>query len=151
MPELLTSHGGIMAASLWHQWRDTICGGVIGAYGYILVISHEFRRCLLCVGDNIRSANLFPLEMSDFDIILGMDWLTEHRAAIDCHTKRTSIKESSSNEPRLESHPVVQNFPDVFPDELSRYPPEREVEFTIKLIPGAQPISKASYRMASIE
>ncbi|GKB44723.1 putative reverse transcriptase domain-containing protein [Tanacetum coccineum] len=94
--------------------------------GTIIVISHEFRRCLLCVGDNIRSANLFPLEMSDFDIIHGMDWLTEHRAAIDCHTKRTSIKESSSNEPRLESHPVVQNFPDVFPDELSRYPPERE-------------------------
>ncbi|GJX85826.1 zinc finger, CCHC-type, retrotransposon gag domain protein [Tanacetum coccineum] len=28
MPEL-TSHGGTMAASLWHQWRDTICGGSI--------------------------------------------------------------------------------------------------------------------------
>ncbi|GJW17861.1 retrotransposon protein, putative, ty3-gypsy subclass [Tanacetum coccineum] len=55
--------------------------------GNIVVISHEFRRCLLRVGDNIHSANLFPLEMSDFNIILGMDWLTEHRAAIDYHTK----------------------------------------------------------------
>ncbi|GJT96741.1 reverse transcriptase [Tanacetum coccineum] len=94
--------------------------------GNIVVISHEFRRCPLRVGDNIRSANLFPLEMSDFEIILGTDWLIEHRAAIDCHTKRV-ILDTSSNEPRLESHPVIQNFPDVFPDELSRLPPEREL------------------------
>nr|GEU69524.1 putative reverse transcriptase domain-containing protein [Tanacetum cinerariifolium] len=35
----------------------------------------------------IRSANLLPLEMSEFDIILG-NWLTEHRATINCHTNR---------------------------------------------------------------
>ncbi|GJS36144.1 putative reverse transcriptase domain-containing protein [Tanacetum coccineum] len=56
--------------------------------GNIVVISHELRNCLLSVGDNIRSVNLLPLEMSDFNIILGMEWLTEHRATIDCHTKR---------------------------------------------------------------
>ncbi|GJV16804.1 putative reverse transcriptase domain-containing protein [Tanacetum coccineum] len=56
--------------------------------GNIAIISHEFRNCSLCVGDNIRSTNFLPLEMSDFDIILGMDWLTEHRVTIDCHTKR---------------------------------------------------------------
>ncbi|GJR52886.1 retrovirus-related pol polyprotein from transposon TNT 1-94 [Tanacetum coccineum] len=55
--------------------------------GNIVVISHEFRRCPLRVDDKIRSANLLPLEMSDFDIILSMDWLTEHRATIDCHKK----------------------------------------------------------------
>ncbi|GKD83995.1 retrotransposon protein, putative, ty3-gypsy subclass [Tanacetum coccineum] len=55
------------------------------------------------------------------------------------------------DEPRLESHQVVQTFPDVFPDELSGLPPEREVEFTIELIPIAQPISKAPYRMAPAE
>ncbi|GKB13489.1 hypothetical protein Tco_0847412 [Tanacetum coccineum] len=62
-----------------------------------------------------------------------------------------SIKDTSLDGPRLESHPVVQNFPDVFPDELSGLPHEREVEFTIKLIPGAQPISKALYRMAPVD
>ncbi|GJS20157.1 reverse transcriptase domain-containing protein [Tanacetum coccineum] len=62
-----------------------------------------------------------------------------------------SIKDTSLDGPRLESHPVDQNFPDVFPDELSGLPLEREVEFTIELIPGAQPISKASYRMAPVE
>nr|GEW16035.1 retrotransposon protein, putative, Ty3-gypsy subclass [Tanacetum cinerariifolium] len=53
-----------------------------------MIISHEFRNCPLRVGDDIRFADLLPLEMSDFDIILGMDWLTEHRATIDCHSKR---------------------------------------------------------------
>ncbi|GKB57499.1 ribonuclease H-like domain-containing protein [Tanacetum coccineum] len=55
---------------------------------YNLKRDHEFRNYPLRVGDNICSANLFPLEMSDFDIILGMDWLTQHRATIDYHTKR---------------------------------------------------------------
>nr|GFC88367.1 putative nucleotidyltransferase, ribonuclease H [Tanacetum cinerariifolium] len=41
--------------------------------------------------------------------------------------------------------------PDVFPDELPGIPPVREVEFNIELIPGAEPISKAPYRMAPIE
>ncbi|MFC0083215.1 reverse transcriptase family protein, partial [Aciditerrimonas ferrireducens] len=40
---------------------------------------------------------------------------------------------------------------DVFPEELSKLPPEREVEFTIELIPGANPVSKTLYRMAPIE
>ncbi|GJU28996.1 putative nucleotidyltransferase, ribonuclease H [Tanacetum coccineum] len=154
MPELLTSHGGIMAASLWHQWRDPICGGgvwmhprlicvgfrydlvhglvwcqhliahlygtsgaasriynlirydmllIVGSkhvacfrhlfeldpalsvytpIGNIMVISHEFRRYPLRVGYDICSVNVLPLEMSD------LDWLTEHRATIDCYIKR---------------------------------------------------------------
>ncbi|GJS51835.1 zinc finger, CCHC-type, retrotransposon gag domain protein [Tanacetum coccineum] len=61
-----------------------------------------------------------------------------------------SIKDTSLDGPRLESHLVVRNFPDVFPDELPGLPPEREVEFTIDLIPGAQPISKAPYRMRTV-
>nr|GFD36772.1 hypothetical protein F511_33944 [Tanacetum cinerariifolium] len=40
---------------------------------------------------------------------------------------------------------------DVFPDELPGIPPVREDEFNIELIPGAEPISKAPYRMAPIE
>ncbi|GJW21864.1 integrase, catalytic region, zinc finger, CCHC-type containing protein [Tanacetum coccineum] len=55
--------------------------------GNIVVFSYEFKNYPLSVGDNIHSANLLPLEMSDFDIILGMDWLTKNRATIDCHLK----------------------------------------------------------------
>ncbi|GKC83253.1 putative reverse transcriptase domain-containing protein [Tanacetum coccineum] len=52
------------------------------------VSDHEYQNCPLRFDDKIRFANLLPLEMSDFDIILGMDWLAEHRAPIVCHTNR---------------------------------------------------------------
>ena len=43
---------------------------------------------------------------------------------------------------------VVREFADVFLDDITRLPPEREVEFTIDLIPGTEPISIPPYRMA---
>ncbi|GKA63672.1 hypothetical protein Tco_0763278 [Tanacetum coccineum] len=64
-----------------------------------------------------------------------------------CEGFVASIKDISLEGPRLESHLVVQNFL----DELLGLPPEREVEFTIELIPSAEPISKAPYRMAPVE
>ncbi|GJX47333.1 retrotransposon protein, putative, ty3-gypsy subclass [Tanacetum coccineum] len=83
------------------------------------------------------SANLLPLEMSDFDIILGMDWLTLHRAAIDCYTKRVIF--GDLNNPEFIYHGSRPGLP-----------PEREVELTIELIPGAQSISKAPYKMTPL-
>nr|GFD43151.1 putative reverse transcriptase domain-containing protein [Tanacetum cinerariifolium] len=44
--------------------------------------------------------------------------------------------------PSIYDQPIVSEFPDVFLDELPGIPPVREVEFNIKLIPGAEPISK---------
>ena len=43
---------------------------------------------------------------------------------------------------------VVCEFPDVFPEEIHGLPPVREIDFTIELVPGTAPISKAPYRMA---
>nr|GFC45712.1 DNA/RNA polymerases superfamily protein [Tanacetum cinerariifolium] len=51
----------------------------------------------------------------------------------------------------IHDQPIVSEFPDVFPDELLGIPPVRELEFNIELIPGAEPISKAPYRMAPVE
>jgi hypothetical protein len=42
---------------------------------------------------------------------------------------------------------VVQEYLDVFPEELSELPPDREIEFIIELLPGTTPISKRPYRM----
>ncbi|MCI32169.1 cellular nucleic acid-binding protein, partial [Trifolium medium] len=49
---------------------------------------------------------------------------------------------------KMEELPVVCEFPDVFPGDVSDVPPEREVEFTIDLLPGTSPISMAPYRMS---
>ncbi|WVZ89582.1 hypothetical protein U9M48_035963 [Paspalum notatum var. saurae] len=47
--------------------------------------------------------------------------------------------------------PVVCEFPDVFPEELPGLPPDREVEFSIELVPGMAPVSRRPYRMAPDE
>ena len=52
---------------------------------------------------------------------------------------------------KIEDVPVVNEFPDVFPDELPGLPPDREIEFAIDLAPGTEPVSKAPYRMAPVE
>ena len=46
---------------------------------------------------------------------------------------------------------MVREFGDVFPKELPGLPPEREIEFSVELLPGTSPISIAPYRMAPTE
>jgi len=60
-----------------------------------------------------------------------------------------SLKESSEKE--VGDLPVVQEFPEVFPDDITELPLEREVEFAIDLVPGTSPISIAPYRMSASE
>jgi len=48
---------------------------------------------------------------------------------------------------KLEDIPVVREYADVFPDDLPRLPPERDIEFVIELQPSTTPISKRPYRM----
>nr|GFA93307.1 putative reverse transcriptase domain-containing protein [Tanacetum cinerariifolium] len=156
-------------------------------------ISHVYRDLPLQFDDKIHEINALPLDMCEFDIILGMDWLTEHHATIDCRSYRVifgdihasefvyhgslpgksmqtisalqartllshdcegflaTIHDTTSDVLSIHDQPIVSEFPDVFPDELPGIPLVLEVEFNIELIPGAEPISKAPYRMAPIE
>ncbi|XP_061351358.1 uncharacterized protein LOC133296402 [Gastrolobium bilobum] len=47
--------------------------------------------------------------------------------------------------------PIVCEFEDVFPEEIPHFPPEREIEFSIDLVPGVGPISLAPYWMSPVE
>jgi hypothetical protein len=51
----------------------------------------------------------------------------------------------------LEHLPVVKEFADAFPEELPGMPPERELEITIDLKPGTEPIARTPYRMSTPE
>ncbi|XP_042969169.1 uncharacterized protein LOC122301871 [Carya illinoinensis] len=51
----------------------------------------------------------------------------------------------------IQGIPVVEDFPEVFVDELPGLPPDREVEFQIELEPAKTPTHKAPYRMAPTE
>ena len=46
------------------------------------------------------------------------------------------VVEVREDDVRLENIPVVREFPDVFPDDLPGLPPDREIDFQIKLAPG---------------
>lgn len=48
-------------------------------------------------------------------------------------------------EVNVEMVPIVCEFTNVFPEDLSSLPPEREIEFGIDVIPGMTPISKPPY------
>jgi hypothetical protein len=52
---------------------------------------------------------------------------------------------------KLEDIHVVQEFSDVFPDDLSEMPPERVIEFKIELQLGIAPIAKVPYKMSPVE
>ena len=43
------------------------------------------KMCHLFIREHRFSANLFVLPMSEFDVILGMDWLNKYQATIDCY------------------------------------------------------------------
>jgi hypothetical protein len=60
------------------------------------------------------------------------------------------VVDSSEADP-LKIIKVVSEFPDVFPEDLPGIPPERKVEFAIKLLPGTAPISKRAYRVSGPE
>eukprot|EP00253_Pinus_taeda_P022348 PITA_22348 len=51
----------------------------------------------------------------------------------------------------LHSIPIIQEFTDVFLEEIPGLPPRRNIDFTIELIPGAAPVSRAPYRMSTPE
>jgi hypothetical protein len=121
-------------------------------------------------------ANLIVLELKGIDVILEMDWLSKHKVLIDCTKK--SVKSTTPKGKKMEfviepvvtargvaNHakvnqldasqgyevPVVNEFPDVFPEELPGMPPDRDIELVIELKPGTTPIYKTPYRMAAPE
>ncbi|GJV60583.1 putative reverse transcriptase domain-containing protein [Tanacetum coccineum] len=60
-------------------------------------------------------------------------------------------EEDKSEGKQIKDVPIVQDFPEVFPEDLPGLPPTRPVEFQIDLIPGAAPVARAPYRLAPSE
>jgi hypothetical protein len=112
--------------------------------------------------------NIIVLKGQDIDVILGMNWLAQHKAIlnIDLRTIRLSYGQEEvllsipvattakpfgriyeAIIPEIQDIPVVCEFPDVFLEDLPGLPPERDVEFVIELKPGTAPVSRRSYQM----
>jgi hypothetical protein len=120
--------------------------------------------------------NLIVLESKGIDVTLEMDWLSKRKVLIDCAEK--SVKQTTSEGKEMEfvtepvvtakgvancakmnqldasqgsKVPVVNEFPDVFPEEFSGMPPDRDIEFVIELKLVTTLIYKTPYRMATPE
>ncbi|KAK1632407.1 hypothetical protein QYE76_006722, partial [Lolium multiflorum] len=141
--------------------------------GGTIVVTHTKQGQVIMINKCAFDADLFILPMKDIDVILGMNWLEANGALIDCVNKTVSLKSpdgsrmiyqgdkhtqievelqlNSMKEVKLEDIPIVNEFQDVFPQELLGMPPDREIEFTIDLIPGIAPIAKAPYKMGPKE
>ncbi|GJR71941.1 putative reverse transcriptase domain-containing protein [Tanacetum coccineum] len=63
----------------------------------------------------------------------------------------TKEDKDKSEKKRLEDIPIVQEFPEVFPEDFPGLPPTRQVEFQIDLVPGAALVARAPYRLAPAE
>ncbi|GKE25783.1 putative reverse transcriptase domain-containing protein, partial [Tanacetum coccineum] len=143
------------------------------ASGKLVEINKVIRDCKLEIKGHTFDIDLIPLGDGSFDVIVGMDWLSRHKAKIVFHEKVVRIPlphgeilrflgekpeekvrylmNLNTEEPKLKDIVVVRNFPKVFPDDLSGLPPSREFEFRIDLIPGAMPVAKSPYRLAPSE
>jgi len=152
---------------------------------------------MLCIKYDgfISQADLNILPLGSYDVLIGMDWLEEHRVLLDCYDKTFScidvkgnkvtvkgiarkvmIREISAlqmkrlvrkgckvfavhlldpnekfEKTEIEKIPVINEYKDVFPDEIPALPPRRDIEFTIDLVSGFVPISKTPYRLNILE
>ena len=68
-----------------------------------------------------------------------------------CRGYLCSVMSSSTEDLSMTDIPIVCEFPEVFPEELPGMPVNREIEFSIEVAPGTNPISKTPYRMAPAE
>ncbi|GKB08269.1 putative nucleotidyltransferase, ribonuclease H [Tanacetum coccineum] len=143
------------------------------ASGQLAEIDKVIRGCKLEIEGHMFDINLIPFGSGSFDVIIGMDWLSNHKAEIICHEKVVKIPlldgkvlrvlgekpeekmrqlmSAKANEKKQEEIMVVRDFPEVFPDDLSGLPPVWEIMFRIELIPGATPVAKSPYRLAPSE
>ncbi|GJV94746.1 putative reverse transcriptase domain-containing protein [Tanacetum coccineum] len=141
--------------------------------GQLVEINKVIHDCKLEIEGHTFDIDLIPFGHRSFDVIIGMDWLSRHRAEIVCHERvvqiplphgkmlkvfgeRTKEKvkrlmSAKVEEPKLKDIAIIQNFSEVFPDDLSRLPPSQEVNFHIDLILREMLVVKSPYRFAPTE
>ncbi|KAL5553902.1 hypothetical protein UlMin_041303 [Ulmus minor] len=132
--------------------------------GDVLISTHWLRAIPVLVSDRELYVDLIMLDLHDYDVILGMDFLSKYNATIECRHRRVVFRPTESDEFSYvgeggRSHRVIISSmrarkllsSDVFPEDLPGIPPEREISFEIELLPGSAPVSKAPYRMAPAE
>jgi hypothetical protein len=144
---------------------------VISTLGGRVDVDQIVRKAPLELAGRVFGTDLIIMSGQCIDVILGMCWMKPHKAVLDIASRLihldspvygkvilhlptiSRIKASLHHvaELKLEDIHVVQEFLDVFSDDLPEMPPERAIEFKIKLQPGTAPVAKAPYKMSPVE
>ncbi|GJS13311.1 reverse transcriptase domain-containing protein [Tanacetum coccineum] len=126
----------------------------LAMYHAVIVCAEKIVRIpfgdeVLIVGGD-GSSNKNGTRLNIISCTKVQDYLTK-----GCHVFLANITatkdEDKSKGKRLKDLLVVQEFPEVFPEDLPGIPPTRQVEFRIDLVPGAAPVARAPYRLAPSE
>ena len=76
------------------DWLDSLLIVAMPAGGSFIA-DHMYRDYDIIVEGQILAANLIPIELIEFDAILGMDWLSLHGANMDCPSKEVVFHTSN--------------------------------------------------------
>ncbi|KAL8099164.1 hypothetical protein AgCh_031730 [Apium graveolens] len=73
-------------------------------------VNQVCKNCEIEISGNKFDANLIPFKLGEFDIILGMDWLSKHDAQIDCHNKKVILKMSDEKTVTFKGQKQAKKF-----------------------------------------
>nr|GEU83254.1 putative reverse transcriptase domain-containing protein [Tanacetum cinerariifolium] len=112
------------------------------ASGQLVEIDKVIKSCKLEIEGHVFDIDLIPFGHGSFDVIICIDWLSNHKDEIICHEKVVRIPLPDGKKQKEVF--VVRDFPEVFLDDLSGLPPLWEIEFRIELILEVVPIVRDS-------
>ena len=65
---------------------------VTSPLGHSVNVNRVYKNCPILIHDRTFSADLIALPFREYDLILGMDWLSKHWAIVDCDKKSVVLK-----------------------------------------------------------
>ena len=71
---------------------------VTNPLGHSVIVNKVYRDCPIKIQEYEFCGDLIELSFREFDVILGMDWLSRHRAIVDCRMKRVTLRTSDDSE-----------------------------------------------------
>jgi hypothetical protein len=110
---------------------------MIATPGDKILSNKIYRKVPIQLGNNLIKIDLLLLDLDGMDVLLGMDWMTRHRASLGIFSRAVEI-DSPDHETtilclpqrqcnnscayavegiKLKDIPIVCEYPDIFPDD----------------------------------
>ncbi|GJW81552.1 putative reverse transcriptase domain-containing protein [Tanacetum coccineum] len=137
--DLIPTVSGAFDIVIGMDWLDKYNANILCSQKLVRVVNPQGREIII-YGDKRKG------EFKLCSMMKARKYLSRGCQAYMAHVIDTNFEKKSGKEV-----PVVNEFLNVFPEDLLGIPPERQVEFRIDLIPGATPIAKTLYRLAPSE